>query len=132
MHETLILRIGQSGFAGVTGKEYRLEPNGDYTVHQFINEETQSLLAKGQLDLDKLIPISQKIATADMAYTPPPTALYRGVNPVIFKVQYGEQAFTATLPPGVSLDQACAAPMAEAMCHLLELGQLIQASIPFE
>jgi hypothetical protein len=58
--DTIVLRVGQMGFAGTTGIEYRLEANGDWRAVKFDNEKTMEAVGEGKLAPDKLVVLSKK------------------------------------------------------------------------
>ena len=68
LRDTIVLRVGQMGFAGTTGIEYRLEPSGDWRAVNFVNEKTMEVVGEGKWRLTNWsrfqgsspIPISQQ------------------------------------------------------------------------
>jgi len=48
------LKIGQSGFAGVSGYIYTIDNQGHWTIQSFLNEKVNEVASKGSLPGDQL------------------------------------------------------------------------------
>ena len=125
----LIVRISQTGFAGTTGTEYRLLPNGDYEVRTFVNDALGEPVKTGSLQPETFFPISQEVAGIDMETLAPRTEAYEGVNPSMVEITYGSSTSAAIMPPGYNIGEACPAVADETLCRVLKLAGSVQSSM---
>jgi hypothetical protein len=125
----VVLRVAQSGFAGVTGTEYRLEPNGAWQANQFVNDQATGAVGSGQLDAGEFITLSHQIAATDFARARSQASSYKDVNPTIIEIRYGDETVVAALPPGFSLGDACPDAARAGLCEVLSLARQIKSSM---
>ncbi len=125
----LVLRLSQTGFAGVTGTEYTLMPNGDYEIRTFVNDQFGDTVQTGQLQPETLFPISQEFTAADMKALPSRTIGYEGVNPSTVEITYEGNTAAAIMPPGYAFGEACPDKSNQALCRFLELAGTVQKSM---
>lgn len=130
LRDTIVLRVGQMGFAGTTGIEYRLEPSGDWRAVNFVNEKTMEVVGEGKLAPDKLVALSRKLTNTDLAAVKAEAKTFEGVNPALVELRYLDETTTVTFPPGYTPDQPCPYEPSEPVCQFLELTDLIRSSLP--
>ncbi len=128
LRATLVLRVAQAGFAGVTGTEYRLQPNGQWQALQFVNDRTTGVVGEGQLPPEKMIALSHRLTQTDFARLPADVSATQGVNPAIVEMQYGDDTAAAYLPPGYSLDEPCPDSEDASLCEFLDLAHRIRST----
>lgn len=126
---TLKLRLGQTGFAGVSGTEYRIEPNGAWRAVNFVNEKMLQTAGEGHLPSGTMIEISHLVAKADLANLSAEPFKYAGVNPVVIEANYGEHKVQASFPPGFTLEESCPGQTEGSACAFFELCRLIQSNL---
>jgi hypothetical protein len=130
LRDTIVLRLGQSGFGGVTGTEYRIEPNGTWRAVTFVDERSMGVVGEGQLDLGKLSTLSDQLSQIDFSAVREQTKSFEGINPASVELRYGSEVVTATLPPGHSLDQPCPQSNPDPFCLFLKVADFVRANLP--
>jgi hypothetical protein len=100
LSRVLEFRDGQSGFAGMTGTAWRVEPDGSCTVATFLNEKLQKTLRGGKLSEKQLAALAGHLAALDVAGLPNELGGFTGANPQVFALRFGDQTATATVAPG--------------------------------
>lgn len=92
----LEVRLGQSGFAGVTGTIYEVEPDGAWSMASFVNETRRPPESTGTLDAEQLAALAELLhgdIASDISAAPP-------VNPTLIEIRYGSETWTVAMPPG--------------------------------
>jgi hypothetical protein len=120
-------RDGQSGFAGVTGTAWKVEPDGSWTVSTFRNADVQKTLRRGKLTDRQLAALGHHLAALDVARLPRELGGFTGANPHVFSLRFGEHTATARTAPGQGLTgTVLPAREAEAWSRLVAAGVIVQ------
>jgi hypothetical protein len=98
-------RDGQSGFAGLTGTLWRVEPDGAWTVAAFRDEAAQKKLRQGKLSEKQLAALAGHLAALDVTGLPKDLGSFTGANPHVFSLRFGERTATVTVAPGQALTE---------------------------
>jgi hypothetical protein len=106
LKHALEFRDGQSGFAGVTGTAWRVEPDGSWAVTTFRNDTRLKTLAKGKLSAKQLAALARHLAAQDVAGLPKAMGGFTGANPHTFTLRFGDRVTAVTVAPGQPLTKA--------------------------
>jgi hypothetical protein len=129
LRDTIVFRIGQTGFGGVTGTEYRIDPNGAWRAVTFVDERTMGVVGEGQLDRNELTMLSDQLSLIDFSAIRERAKGFEGINPSSVELRYGSEIVTATLPPGHSLDQPCPQGPADPICQFFRLADFMRTHL---
>lgn len=105
LRHPLEFRDGQSGFAGLTGTAWRVEPDGSWAVATFRNDKVQRMLRKGKLSEKQLAALAGHLAGLDVAGLPEALGGFKGANPHVFSLRFGGLTATATVAAGQALTE---------------------------
>jgi hypothetical protein len=129
LKDTLELRILQTGFAGVTGTIYRIEPSGAFVAKTLINDVEGDVVKSGQLDLAAMIAISENLNAVRLEELPERSEIYAGINPALIDVRYGDLVRVLSLPPGQPSAAACGTDRSDMVCRVLGLSDSVAKPI---
>jgi hypothetical protein len=129
MEDTLELRVLQTGFAGVTGTVYRIEPSGAFVAKTVINDGEGDVVRTGHLDLAEMTAITEHLKAADLEKLPARSETFTGINPALIDVRYGGVNRILSLPPGQANMSACQSVDNDALCRVLELSDSVVESV---
>ncbi len=125
---SITLRVAQSGFAGVTGTQYQLTPDGKWQASTFVDATATGAAGAGELPASHLQQFADQLTMSDFKQATLVANAYEGVNPAIVELQYGEQAITFKLEPGYVLGAPC--PFADGpACQLLNIAHQMQQEL---
>jgi hypothetical protein len=99
---TLEVRDVQGGFAGFTGRAWRIEPSGKWTISGVMNE-TLEAQAKGNLSKEQLAALARDLARYDLKALPSKGPKRPMANPHVVTVKFGGKERTLTLNAGEEL-----------------------------
>ncbi|MFS4439552.1 hypothetical protein ACMA5I_15195 [Paracoccaceae bacterium GXU_MW_L88] len=97
----LTVTTAQEGFAGVTGTIYKVQPDGQYEVADFVGEQEDPPRAQGQLseeDMQRLAEVLDADLATGTEEAPP-------INQSFIVVDYGSQSWTVSLAPGAAVEE---------------------------
>jgi hypothetical protein len=129
MDKTLEVRVLQSGFAGITGTIYRIEPNGEFVARNVINEVEGEIIKSGQLNLEEMNAIAETLRDTDVEALPPATEIPVPVNPAMIELRYGDKTHLATLPAGDPELSGCEGNPASDLCRVQKLSSTVANSV---
>jgi len=98
--ETLILKDGQSGFVGITGSIWTIDPDGSWEHKRFFNNRIDKADRQGELTAKKLQVLADVLAHAQMDKMPARVGEFGGTNPHVVILSWGKDQCVWTLPPG--------------------------------
>jgi hypothetical protein len=99
----LEVRDVQGGFAGFTGQAFVIEPSGEFRVVRVFNEETKEVLRKGKLSEGQLAALAYHLGGQELAKLPKELGGFRGANPHVVSIRFGDKLSTLTATPGQDL-----------------------------
>jgi hypothetical protein len=102
LRQKLEVRDVQGGFAGFTGKQWTVEPDGKWTVHRVLNKPVE-LEGKGELTKEQLAALTAELARYGLKGLPGKKVGRPMANPHVVTITYGKQASTLTLGAGQML-----------------------------
>jgi hypothetical protein len=129
MKDTLELKVMQSGFGGLSGTLYHIEPNGAFFAKSIVAGEETEVTEKGNLDAGTMIELSHMVSSADLEDLPEQAVAFTGVNPTIIEISYGGVNRSLTLPPGYQLGSGCEDEFAAELCPVLELSSEVARAV---
>ena len=100
LKETLRIKDVQAGFAGFTGKQWTIEPNGEWTIATVFNRQLTEK-AKGKLSAEQLAGLGKELAKYridGLTSSGKPTTNQHEVT-----VSLGKKSATLILKPGEAL-----------------------------
>lgn len=111
--ETLTLKVGQSGFAGVTGTLWTIEPSGRWTAAKFLDTgdgapRLSEPHARGTLNREQLSALARTLSEEEFRDLPDRIGKGPPVNPYVVTITFGSATSTTALAPGTNLAKAAA------------------------
>ncbi len=100
LRQVLEIRDVQGGFAGFTGKNWRITPDGEWTRARVFNQKLD-IEAKGKLPRDKLAALAKDLAQYDLDGLKNFGKV--GVNPHVVTIKWGNHQPALTLGAGQPL-----------------------------
>jgi hypothetical protein len=100
----LVLVDGQQGFVGETGTITTIEPDGRFSVADFVKAQVQPPSRAGQLSADALRRVGRVVASELGPGLPPTIGGPAKANPHRLRVRYGTVGTTLVLPAGSDLE----------------------------
>ena len=100
LSDTLTLKDGQSGFAGITGFIWTIRPDGSWDRKRFISRRLMEPDQQGKLTAKQLQSLADVLAHAQIHKLPARIGEVRGANPHVVTLTWGKQSCVWTLPPG--------------------------------
>ncbi len=97
--QTLEVSDLQGGFAGFTGRQWTVEPSGQWTVARVINKKVE-VEQKGTLTKEELAELAKQLATYELAKLENKTDGKPMANPHVITIKWGKQESTLTLAAG--------------------------------
>ncbi|HET6468326.1 MAG TPA: hypothetical protein VFG43_08115 [Geminicoccaceae bacterium] len=110
LQHTIEIRQAQSGFAGVTGKIWTVEPSGAWRVQSFMNDRIEPAAHSGQLEPGQLATLAAGLEQLNLPDLPSRLGEPPPVNPSTVTISYGGTQVTAVIEPGT--EDALARPPA--------------------
>jgi hypothetical protein len=99
----LVLKELQGGFAGFTGWQWQVEPDGQWKKFQVFNEKLTEK-EKGQLSKEQLASLAKELAKYDLLHLQKKGKV--SVNPKTVTVKFGKQEAELVLMGGATLPKA--------------------------
>lgn len=96
----LVIKDVQGGFAGFTGKQWRIEPSGEWAEYEVFNEKLTEK-KKGKVTKEQLAALARtldKFGLADL-----PNEGKEGTNPKVLTITYGKREAILVLDAGAEL-----------------------------
>jgi len=103
LKEPLEIRDVQGGFAGFTGKMWRIEPDGKWTMGSVFQQKVKEE-AKGQLSAKQLEALAKDLARFDLSGLKDQGKAK--VNPHVVTIKWGKREATLTVGAGEKLPAA--------------------------
>ena len=100
----LVVRDLQSGFAGVTGRQWEIDPEGEWSLGRVFKGKVEAE-KKGKVRPEDLKSLAGQLAKFDLDSLEGKKGKV-GVNPKTVEVQWGKKSFTLTLNAGAALPKA--------------------------
>lgn len=100
----LVLVDGQQGFVGETGTITTVEPDGRFSVADFVKVQVQPPSRNGQLSPDAQARLARVVASELGSRLPDTIGGPAQANPRRLRVRYGSVDTTLVLPPGSDLE----------------------------
>ncbi len=121
----LVIRDTQTGVAGQTGAEFRLQPDGRFTMTRFVNDQANDVVAEGVLNLDELTRVVHFARQLQSRPQDDRSTPYEGVNPRSIALAVDESSTALALSPDEA-SLACADSGRDSKaCRVLELIRLV-------
>ena len=98
---TLTLKDVQGGFAGFTGVIWTIRPDGSWDRKRIISRTTQKPDLNGKLSAKQLRQIADVLTHAQVDKLPARLGKFRGVNPHVVTLGWGNRQCAWTLGPGM-------------------------------
>ena len=98
---TLTLKDVQGGFAGFTGVIWTIRPDGSWDRKRIISRTTQKPDLNGKLSAKKLRQIADVLTHAQVDKLPARLGKFRGANPHVVTLGWGNRQCAWTLGPGM-------------------------------
>jgi hypothetical protein len=90
----------QGGFAGFTGQQYDIQPDGAWTVSRVFNQKVEAL-KKGKLSEEKLKALAKELAKHELSTLPRKLSTGRPMaNPHVVTIRFGKLESVLTLDAG--------------------------------
>lgn len=129
MDSTVELKVMQSGFGGLSGTHYHIEPNGSYVARSIIAGETGEIVGQGSLDSATMIELSHRLRSTDLDAVPERGVAFTGVNPTIIEISYGQVTRSLVLPPGQQVEPGCPGGLEESFCRVLDISEAVERAV---
>ncbi len=100
LRAALTLKDGQSGFAGVTGFIWTIQPDGSWEHKRFFNKSVDKADRQGELTAKQLQSLADVLAHAQLDKLPAKLGEFRGANPHVVTLSWGKHQCDWTLPTG--------------------------------
>lgn len=97
--QPLTVVLAQGGFAGFTGTKWGIEVDGAWTQSD-IHGAQHTPRANGKLSAEELKAVAERLAELDLLGLPRQAGEYRGANPSVVEIRFGDRSAELTLPPG--------------------------------
>ena len=110
LSNTLTLKDGQGGFAGVTGFIWTIQPDGSWEHKRFFNKRVDKADRQGKLTAKQLQSLADILAHAQVDKLPPNLGKFRGANPHVVTLSWGKHQCDWTLPTGSSVPKYSDSP----------------------
>jgi len=120
------------GFAGESGIEVVVEPDGRYRMSRFLNERLSSPHAEGVLAAGQLAELARTVAVALKRPLPATLGEPVPVNARRLQLRYGTMHCTFVLKPGQEPSPAAAGRDFAAASRFLDVWSTIRRLVPFE
>lgn len=120
----LVLKLGQSGFAGVTGKVYEVSPGGAWTVRQFFNSKDGEIEAKGELSGAQLAKLAELV---ELGVQSSPALTEPDINPVSIEMSFGQHSKTVLMQSVEEVLSCC--DRADGACSIVNLAAWIKMTL---
>ncbi len=104
LQQKLELRDSQSGFVGLSGQVWTVEPSGRWNVARFINEQVQEPHFSGQLTYGQLNGLAGVLAAQDFIKLPNRFGRELNVNPRTLTIRFGTTEKLLILNAGENLE----------------------------
>ena len=129
LKETLEFRVGQEGFAGVTGTVWKCEPDGSWSVSRYVNDKVSEPERKGKLAPKELEALAKTLAAEEFSKLPKEFGRDSKVNRQLLTIRFGDKQTRCVLNPGETPQQAAPdkeSPKAATWNHFIAIHQAIQ------
>lgn len=103
--QTLEVNDVQGGFAGFTGKQWVVEPSGEWRISSVFNKRL-TVEKKGTLTKEQMGALAKDLAKYDLAGLAGKTEGKVMVNPHVVTIKFGKDEATLNLPAGEALPKA--------------------------
>ncbi len=100
--QTLEVSDLQGGFAGFTGRQWAVEPSGQWTVARVFNKKVE-VEQKGTLTKEELTELAKQLATYELAKLESKTDGKPMANPHVITIKWGKRESTLTLAAGSAI-----------------------------
>lgn len=104
--EAIVYRDAQEGFAGVSGQEVVVKPDGSWSRRRFLNQTKQPPHAAGTLSAAQLRAVSDALQTAELESLPEKFGTNPPVNRHLVTISVGETSRTLVLRGGQSVEES--------------------------
>ena len=99
----LTLKDARGGFAGFTGWATTINEDGTWNRRQFFNQQLRRIEQQGRLTDAKAKAIKAALTTAQVEKLPARLGKFRGANPHVITLTYGDRQCVLTLPTGARM-----------------------------
>ena len=97
---TLTLKDSQSGFAGITGLLWTIKPDGSWERKRFTNNRMAKADQQGKLTPKQMQSLADVLIHAQIHKLPPKIGKYRGPNPHVVTLTWGNHQCAWTVSAG--------------------------------
>ena len=101
----LSLKDAQGGFAGFTGWETTINVDGSWNRRQFFNQQLRPIEKQGKLTDAQANAIKAAINAAHIEKLPARLGTFRGANPHVLTLTFGDNQIAFTLPTAAKLEK---------------------------
>jgi hypothetical protein len=106
LRQTLEIKSGQQGFAGLSGKRWVCDTSGKWSVSQFVGDRPGVVERKGDVGRDASRALGEILARDDFLHMPDEFGNGPKVNGQVVSIKFGGKECRCVLPSGQSLHEA--------------------------
>ena len=110
LQQPLEVRDSQSGFVGISGQVWRVEPSGRWFAAQFVNTQIQKPYLSGQLTCEDLKALARAFAEQDFTELPNRFGRDLEVNPRTLTIRFGAIEKSLVLNAGENIETVTLEP----------------------